>query len=346
MKAFSAMNMASPRSAKDGAPEQENDSDEPISMLTPSSKLAQERKALKVVNGLVIPALSNAAAAADAALPTPAQPPGSLPYDRESQGDTTEKWVVDAPPAQILFYSEAGRASRVSCVKEEDEGEGRCEEDEVRHIDIGSEVWNGKDRGEELHAALLDSLHDKLLPGSAVKCPPGYKGTPAKLKTDCGPTLVVFDQVFEQYQTAKGCQECSARVTTLMGSHGIIRTADPEGLTFEEHAQEAALADILRVHDWEYVSELQRRCANMTSDDIKCLDPPGHPQDTSLSASSYRTAAMAAGAVCKAVDRVMRGECKNAFVAARPPGHHAGPAGLVFTDDGRPSISQGMMELS
>ncbi|EKX40857.1 hypothetical protein GUITHDRAFT_75275 [Guillardia theta CCMP2712] len=48
-----------------------------------------------------------------------------------------------------------------------------------------------------------------------------------------------------------------------------------------------------------------------------------------------------AGAVCKAIDRVMQGHCKNAFVAARPPGHHAGPRGLVYTPDGRPSLSQG-----
>src|SRR5207244_5803954 len=31
----------------------------------------------------------------------------------------------------------------------------------------------------------------------------------------------------------------------------------------------------------------------------------------------------AAGGVCRAVDAVMNGEARNAFVAVRPPGHHA-----------------------
>jgi acetoin utilization deacetylase AcuC-like enzyme len=34
----------------------------------------------------------------------------------------------------------------------------------------------------------------------------------------------------------------------------------------------------------------------------------------------------AAGAVCAAVDAVMRSEIRNAFCAVRPPGHHAEPA--------------------
>ena len=36
-----------------------------------------------------------------------------------------------------------------------------------------------------------------------------------------------------------------------------------------------------------------------------------------------------AGAVCKAVDQVCTGKFTNAFCPIRPPGHHAGPAGVV-----------------
>lgn len=321
MKAFSGLAVTgSPRFAP--ATTQEPDEDmveapaEPISMLTPSSKHKQDRRPLKVLNGIVVPSLVN----------TTTTPAGGVEHEAVDKGDAVdaEKWMAGAPPRQILFKPEGGRSSRIACVKEEEEEEGRG----WGGNDIGIEVWNGDDRGEEMHAELLDSLRDKFMPGSAVKSEPGYKGTPAKLKAVGGPTLIIFDQVFEKYQTAKGCQECSQRVTSIMGTHGIVRTGEFDGLTFEEQAQPASIADILRVHDWEYVSELQRRCANMSPDDIKCLDPAGHPQDTSLSASSYTTAATAAGAVCKAVDRVMKGECKNAFVAARPPGHHAGPSGL------------------
>jgi acetoin utilization deacetylase AcuC-like enzyme len=61
---------------------------------------------------------------------------------------------------------------------------------------------------------------------------------------------------------------------------------------------------------------------------------------------SYKVAATAAGACCAAVDRVMKGEAKNCFVACRPPGHHAGPSGLVHSEEGAPSESQGFCLLN
>lgn len=45
--------------------------------------------------------------------------------------------------------------------------------------------------------------------------------------------------------------------------------------------------------------------------------------DTVISMKSFDAAMLAAGGACTAVDAVMRGEAKNAFVAVRPPGHHA-----------------------
>jgi len=38
---------------------------------------------------------------------------------------------------------------------------------------------------------------------------------------------------------------------------------------------------------------------------------------------SFDASLFAAGGACRAVDSVMQGEAKNAFVAVRPPGHHA-----------------------
>lgn len=45
--------------------------------------------------------------------------------------------------------------------------------------------------------------------------------------------------------------------------------------------------------------------------------------DTVVSDASYDVALLAAGAVADAVDRVLRGEDKNALCLVRPPGHHA-----------------------
>ena len=47
--------------------------------------------------------------------------------------------------------------------------------------------------------------------------------------------------------------------------------------------------------------------------------------DTYLSNGSERAALRAAGAVCHAIDLVIKGDIGNAFCAVRPPGHHAEP---------------------
>ena len=45
---------------------------------------------------------------------------------------------------------------------------------------------------------------------------------------------------------------------------------------------------------------------------------------TRVSHGSYDAALVSAGGVCQAVEDVLAGEAKRAFVIARPPGHHAG----------------------
>jgi acetoin utilization deacetylase AcuC-like enzyme len=45
--------------------------------------------------------------------------------------------------------------------------------------------------------------------------------------------------------------------------------------------------------------------------------------DTAISMQSFDASLFAAGGACRAVDAVMQGEADNAFVAVRPPGHHA-----------------------
>jgi len=77
----------------------------------------------------------------------------------------------------------------------------------------------------------------------------------------------------------------------------------------------AADDDILRIHPQEYISYLK---GSLPQTGYKSLDG-----DTYISSGSLTAAYRAAGGVLRAIDLVLSGEAKNAFVAVRPPGHHA-----------------------
>ncbi len=83
----------------------------------------------------------------------------------------------------------------------------------------------------------------------------------------------------------------------------------------DRQAPAAQLADILRVHDPDYVESLRAR---QPDSGYVALD-----SDTLMNSHTYEAALRAAGAGVSAVDMVMRGEAATAFCAVRPPGHHA-----------------------
>ncbi len=77
---------------------------------------------------------------------------------------------------------------------------------------------------------------------------------------------------------------------------------------------EATPVQIERVHGQDYVRSIQAYC-----------DAGGGQIElnTVCSDRSYDAAVRAAGTVCDAVGRVIKGEDENAFCLVRPPGHHA-----------------------
>ena len=74
-------------------------------------------------------------------------------------------------------------------------------------------------------------------------------------------------------------------------------------------------SQLLRVHGAPYIDFVE---ASSPYEGTRALDP-----DTSMNPHTLDAAYHAAGGAVMAVDLVMRGEVKNAFVACRPPGHHA-----------------------
>lgn len=77
----------------------------------------------------------------------------------------------------------------------------------------------------------------------------------------------------------------------------------------------AGEAEVLRCHAADYLAKVR---AARPDEGWAQLDP-----DTFISPGSYQAALRAIGAAEAAVDAVLAGEATNAFVAMRPPGHHA-----------------------
>ena len=75
------------------------------------------------------------------------------------------------------------------------------------------------------------------------------------------------------------------------------------------------------VHSAAYIDAIFAAAPKADSPDIVGLD-----SDTLMSAGTLPAALAAAGGAVEAVRRVLTGEAKRVFVAARPPGHHAEPS--------------------
>jgi acetoin utilization deacetylase AcuC-like enzyme len=131
------------------------------------------------------------------------------------------------------------------------------------------------------------------------------------------PNLVlVYDEKFQQHLTPESHPESPNRLAAIelalhrselfdQVKHADARVAKPEDLTV--------------VHDAAYIEELENKTKQARKDNsLLRLD-----LDTFMSADSFETAKLAAGAGLVAVESVAQGPINKSFVAVRPPGHHA-----------------------
>jgi acetoin utilization deacetylase AcuC-like enzyme len=98
----------------------------------------------------------------------------------------------------------------------------------------------------------------------------------------------------------------------MMALHGRAEQASPEP---------AELEDLLRVHGEDHVRLVQAAVQKAT----EAGSVVGIDSDTRVSSASWEAALGASGGAITAARLVAEGGYRNAFVATRPPGHHATP---------------------
>ncbi len=117
------------------------------------------------------------------------------------------------------------------------------------------------------------------------------------------------------HDTGPGHPECADRLRVVLRA---LEHPDFVPL-LREAAPLATLEQLCRVHEREYVERLL--ALQGPSATSRHLD-----EDTVVGPGSVAAALRAAGGAVAAVDAVMQGWAQAAFVAVRPPGHHAEPA--------------------
>ncbi|MBW3637370.1 MAG: histone deacetylase [Armatimonadetes bacterium] len=124
-------------------------------------------------------------------------------------------------------------------------------------------------------------------------------------------TAFLTHPLFLEHDTGAGHPERPQRLTAIWNHLREVGLWDDLlHLPFEA----ASVADLERCHTRSHIE----RVKTIAQSGGGALDG-----DTIISPKSFDAAALASGAAMRGVDAVMSGEAHNAFVAARPCGHHA-----------------------
>ncbi len=125
-------------------------------------------------------------------------------------------------------------------------------------------------------------------------------------------TLLYYDPVFQEHRTGAH-PENGGRILPVVRHLNFVSLDASCG---RPRWDPVSVDRLCYVHTRQYIDSIKRFAAS-GGGQIEA--------DTVVSQKSYEVARMAVGAVCDAVERVIRGEDQTAFCLVRPPGHHAMP---------------------
>ena len=125
-------------------------------------------------------------------------------------------------------------------------------------------------------------------------------------------TALIHHPVFREHETGEYHPERPERYAIIM--EALREDAELWPGLLELQAPAAPRGDVQACHTPHLYKQVERA----VSQGLGYLDA-----DTIVSMRSMDAALHGAGGACRAVDAVMQGEAQNAFLAVRPPGHHA-----------------------
>ncbi|MBK9164029.1 MAG: histone deacetylase [Acidobacteria bacterium] len=125
-------------------------------------------------------------------------------------------------------------------------------------------------------------------------------------------TAIVHHPIYEKHDTGPGHPEMPERYRVVVDA---LQASENLWNSLKEITPEKASQGLIQAaHSKEHFKRVEGAFAN----GLERLDA-----DTTISMQSFDASLFATGGAIAAVDAVMQGEARNAFVAVRPPGHHA-----------------------
>jgi acetoin utilization deacetylase AcuC-like enzyme len=125
-------------------------------------------------------------------------------------------------------------------------------------------------------------------------------------------TAFVSHPIFHLHEMGPYHPECPERISAITDR---LIASGLDAYLYHYSAPAATNEQIGRAHGQHYIREVEEASP---AAGLHFVDP-----DTALNPHTLDAARHAAGAAVLAVDLVMRNECRTAFCAVRPPGHHA-----------------------